>query len=248
MLKGLNMSNFNQNNPGFTPSVSREQMDIGLRSYMLKVYNYMGLGLAFTALIVLYMSSNPQLMITIATGPMKWVLFAGVLGLGWFSPKLIFSGNPILAHGAFWLYAALWGAMISPMVASFLLRDQSELIYQALGYTVVAFAGMSLFGYTTKKNLSGFGTFFTMAFIGIIAVSFLNLFFFHSDWFSVIVSCGVVLLISGVTAYETQMIKNMYYQGGPVQEKAIFGAFMLYGSFITLFIHILNILGFMSRD
>lgn len=242
------MSNFNQNNPGFTPTVSREQLDQGLRSYMLKVYNYMGLGLAFTALIVLYMSSNVELMITIATGPMKWVLFAGIIGLGWFSPKLIFSGNPILAHGAFWLYAGLWGTMISPMVASFLLADQSIIIFQALAYTVVAFAGMSLFGYTTKKNLSGFGTFFTMAFIGIIAVSFLNLFFFQSDWFSVIVSCGVILLISGITAYETQMIKRMYFQGGPVTEKAIFGAFMLYGSFITLFIHILSILGFMSRD
>lgn len=241
------MSNFNQNNPGFTPSVSREQLDEGLRSYMLKVYNYMGLGLAFTALIVLYMSKNTELMATVALGPMKWVLFAGVLGLGWFSPKLIFSGNPVLAHGAYWLYAALWGAMISPMVAYYL-GTNPDLIVQALTYTVVAFAGMSLFGYTTKKNLSGFGTFFTMAFIGVIAVSFLNLFFFQSGMFSAIVSAGVVLLISGITAYETQMIKRMYYQGGPVTEKAIFGAFMLYGSFITLFIHILNLLGFMNND
>ncbi|PCI84635.1 MAG: hypothetical protein COB24_14265 [Hyphomicrobiales bacterium] len=242
------MSNFNQNNPNFAPSVSREQLDQGLRSYMLKVYNYMGLGLAFTALIVFYLSKNPDLMITIATGPMRWVLFAGVLGLGWFSPKLIFSGNPVLAHGAYWLYAALWGAMISPMVASFLYSDRSELIFQALTYTVVVFAGMSLLGYTTKKNLSAFGTFFSMAFIGVIAVSFLNLFVFQSDWFSAIISFGVILLISGITAYETQQIKNMYYQGGPITEKAIFGAFMLYGSFITLFIHILSLLGFMSRD
>lgn len=242
------MSNFNQNNPGFSPTVSREQLDIGLRAYMLKVYNYMGMGLAFTALIVFYLSKNPDLMITIATGPMRWVLFAGVLGLGWFSPKLIFSGNPVLAHGAYWLYAALWGAMISPMVASFLYSDRSELIFQALSYTVVVFAGMSLLGYTTKKNLSGFGTFFSMAILGVIAVSILNLFIFQSDWFGAFVSFGVVLLISAITAYETQMIKNMYYQGGPMTEKAIFGAFMLYGSFITLFIHILSLLGFMSRD
>lgn len=187
-------------------------------------------------------------MIAIAGGPMRWVLFAGVLGLGWFSPKLIFSGNPVLAHGAYWLYAALWGAMISPMVASFLYSDRSELIFQALTYTVVVFAGMSLLGYTTKKNLSAFGTFFTMAFIGVIAVSFLNIFVFQSGLFSAIISFGVILLISGITAYETQQIKNMYYQGGPITEKAIFGAFMLYGSFITLFIHILSLLGFMSRD
>lgn len=241
------MSNFNQNNPGFTPSVSREELDAGLRSYMLKVYNYMGLALAFTALIVLYMSKNVELMYTIAAGPMKWVLFAGVIGLGWFSPKLIFSGNRILAHGAFWLYAALWGLMISPMVA-FYLGQSPELIYQALSCTVVAFAGMSLFGYTTKKDLSGLGTFFSMAMIGLIAVTFLNLFFFQSSIFSAVVSGAVVLVISGITAYETQMIKRMYYQGGPITEKAIFGAFQLYGSFIMLFVHILSLLGFMSRD
>ncbi len=241
------MSNFNQNNPGFSSSVDREQLDQGLRSYMLKVYNYMGLGIAFTALIVLYMSKNPELMQSIAMGPMKWVLFAGVIGLGWFSPKLIFSGNKFLAHGAFWLYAALWGAMISPMVAYYL-GTNPQLIIEALSYTVVAFAGMSLFGYTTKKNLSAFGTFFTMAFIGVIAVSFLNLFFFQSGLFSAFISAGVIVLISGITAYETQMIKKMYYQGGNMGEKAIFGAFMLYGSFITLFIHILNLLGFMSSD
>ncbi|NRA86951.1 MAG: Bax inhibitor-1/YccA family protein [Rhizobiales bacterium] len=241
------MANFNQNNQGFSPTVEREAMDVGLRSYMLKVYNYMGLGLAFTAVIVLYMSKNPELMQSIAMGPMKWVLFAGVLGLGFFSPKLIFSGNKVLAHGAFWLYAALWGAMISPMV-SYYLNTNPQLIIQALTSTVVVFGGMSLLGYTTKKNLSGFGTFFTMAFIGVIAISFLNLFFFESSLFSAIISGAVVLLIAGVTAYETQQIKKMYYQGGNTSEKAIFGAFMLYGSFITLFIHILNLLGFMNSD
>ena len=241
------MANFNQNNQGFSPTVEREAMDVGLRSYMLKVYNYMGLGLAFTAVIVLYMSKNPELMQSIAMGPMKWVLFAGVLGLGFFSPKLIFSGNKVLAHGAFWLYAALWGAMISPMV-SYYLNTNPQLIIQALTSTVVVFGGMSLLVYTTKKKLSGFGTFFTMAFIGVIAISFLNLFFFESSLFSAIISGAVVLLIAGVTAYETQQIKKMYYQGGNTSEKAIFGAFMLYGSFITLFIHILNLLGFMNSD
>ncbi len=207
----------------------------------------MGLGIAFTALIVLYLSRNVELMQTIAMGPMKWVLFAGVLGLGWFSPKLIFSGNRVLAHGAFWLYAALWGAMIAPMVAYYL-GTNPTLIIEALTYTVVAFGGMSLYGYTTKRDLSGFGTFFTMAFIGMIAVTFLNIFFFQSGLFSAVISGVVVLLVSAVTAYETQSIKRMYYEGGDVQAKAIFGAFMLYGSFVMLFIHILNLLGFMNRE
>ena len=78
------------------------QIDEGLRSYMLKVYNYMGLGVALTAVITLYLANNQELMLTIAGGGMKWVLFAGVLGLGWFAPRLIMGGNAFVAHASYW--------------------------------------------------------------------------------------------------------------------------------------------------
>jgi len=97
------------------------QMDEGLRSYMLRVYNFMGLGVALTAVLTMYLAANPALMATVALGPMKWVLFAGVLGLGWFAPRLIMGGSTIVAHAAYWGYAALWGLLISPMVAYCLL-------------------------------------------------------------------------------------------------------------------------------
>ena len=227
------------------------QVDEGLRSYMLRVYNYMGLGVALTAVLALYLVNNQELMLTIAGGPMKWVLFAGVLGLGWFAPRLIMGGNAAVAHAAYWGYAALWGLLISPMIARYMGIDGGKMIVQALAITSITFGSASLFGYVTKKDMSGLGGYFMMATIGILVAILLNVFIFQSTMFSLFTSIGVVVLFSGLTAYETQMIKNMYSQhdsNGISQGKAIFGAFMLYGSFITMFIHILNILGIMNSD
>ena len=245
------MADYRLRNSAATQGRTAVQVDEGLRSYMLKVYNYMGLGVAMTAILTLYVASNPALMATIALGPMKWVLFAGVLGLGWFAPRLIMGGNTMVAHAAYWGYAAMWGLLISPMIARYMGIDGGKLIVQALAITSLTFGSASLFGYVTKRDMTGLGGFFMMASIGIIIAMLLNVFVFQSGLFSMITSIITVLLFSGVTAYETQMIKNMYSQhdGNQIaQGKAIFGAFLLYGSFITMFIHILNILGFMSSD
>ena len=109
---------------------------------------------------------------------------------------------------------------------------------------------MSLLGYTTKKNLAPMGAFLAMATIGILIALLVNAFFIQDSGFQLLLSVIVVLVFSGLTAYETQQIKNMYYEtdGADVAtKKAIFGAFMLYGSFITLFIYILHILGMMRE-
>lgn len=227
------------------------QMDEGLRSYMLRVYNYMGLGVALTAVLTMYMAANPSLMATVALGPMKWVLFAGVLGLGWFAPRLIMGGSTMVAHAAYWGYAALWGLLISPMVAYYMGINGGQLVIQALAITSVTFGASSLFGYVTKRDMTGLGGFFMMAAIGLIVAMLLNAFVFQSSMGSLVISMLVVLVFAGMTAYETQIIKNMYSQHDDnqvAQGKAIFGAFMLYGSFVTMFIHILNILGIMNSD
>jgi FtsH-binding integral membrane protein len=233
-------------------AVSVGAYDEGLRSYMLRVYNYMALGVAFTAIVTLLVASNPALMQAIALGPMKWVLFIGVLALGFFSPRLIFSGNSLLAHGAYWLYAAMWGALISPMIFYFMQTAQGQGdIARAFFITAATFGAMSLYGYTTKRNLSAFATFFFMASIGLLIAIVVNAIFFASTMMSLITSGLVVLLFSGVTAYETQMIKNMYAENDSASlatGKAIFGAFALYGSFVVLFVHILNILGIMRSE
>jgi FtsH-binding integral membrane protein len=241
-----------------TRTAGAQAIDEGLRSYMLRVYNYMGMGVAFTAIVTLLMMNNPQLMVSVATGPMKWVLFAGVLGLGFFAPKLIYSGSAAMAQGAYWLYAALWGLLISPMIFAFFKVGAGHLVFRALALTAVTFGATSLFGYITKRDLSGWGQFLMMATIGILVVMLGHALFAWMGWIdagtskmmSLVISCVVVLLFSAITAYETQEIKNMYYMGdeATVRRSAIFGAFMLYGSFITLFIHILNIMGIMRDE
>src|SRR4249920_3626619 len=121
-------------------------VDEGLRAYMLRVYNYMALGVAGTAVVTLLLMNNPALMRTIALGPMKWVLFFGVLGLGFFAPRVIFSGSAVLAHGAYWLYCAMWGALISPMIYVFFAKNAGGLVFQAFAIAAVTFGATSLYG------------------------------------------------------------------------------------------------------
>lgn len=229
-------------------------IDAGLRAYMLRVYNYMGLGIAFTAIVTLLLVNNVPVMKAVATGPMKWVLFAGVLGLGFFAHKVIYSGNKLMAHGAYWLYCAMWGALIAPMVYLFMARGAGHQVVQALAVTSITFGAVSLFGYTTKKNLSAFATFFMIATIGLLVAMIANAIFFQSTMGSLAISCLVVLVFAAITAWETQEVKQMYIEGASqggeayIASSAIFGAFMLYGSFVTLFTNILNIFGIMGRD
>ena len=182
---------------------------------------------------------------TIALGGFKWVLFIGVLGLGFLAPRIILSGSPAVAHGAYWLYAGLWGALISPMVYIY----TGESIARVFFITAIAFAGTSLYGYTTKRDLTAMGRFLTMATIGILVAVLLNMFLFQSGGFHLILSIVAVLVFAGLTAYETQAIKEMYFaqdDQDTASRKAVFGAFMLYGSFVTMFVWMLSIFG--SRE
>src|SRR5205814_1218947 len=227
---------------------TRAEIDQGLRSYMLGVYNYMALGVAVTGVIAMAVAANPVALATVSS--LIWVLFIGILGLGFFAPRLIFSGNTTTAHAAYWGYVVLWGLAIAPMIAHYL-GVQPSLVVRAFLITAATFGGTSLAGYVTKRDLSGFGGFFMMASIGLVIAIVVNGIFFHSVGASLVTSILVVLLFSGITAYETQMIKEMYFEGdapGIATGKSIFGAFALYGSFITLFVHILNILGIMNRN
>ena len=224
------------------------EIDEGLRSYMLGVYNYMALGVAATGIITLAVALSPAALATVYS--LKWVFFIAILGMGFFAPRLIFSGNPAVAHGAYWLYVGLWGLAIAPMVGYYLGIDAS-MVTKAFLITAATFGATSLAGYVTKKDLSAFGTFFMMATIGIIIAMVVNVLFIQSTFMSLITSCFTVLIFAGITAYETQAIKEMYYEGdgtAVARSKSIFGAFMLYGSFVTIFIHVLNILGIMNSD
>lgn len=234
--------------PQQTRVQTRAEIDQGLRSYMLGVYNYMALGVAVTGIITMAVAANPAALALVSS--MFWVFFIGILGLGFFAPRLMLSGNTALAQVSYWGYVALWGLGLSPMVGHYLGLD-SSIVVRAFLITAATFGATSLAGYVTKRDLSGFGAFFMMASIGLIIAIVVNAIFFQSVGASLITSCLVVLLFAGVTAYETQMIKQMYYEGdapGVAKGKSIFGAFALYGSFVTIFVHVLNIMGIMSRE
>lgn len=224
-------------------------IDEGLRRYMLGVYNYMALAVAGTGLISMLVASNPSLVGAIAGTPLKWVLFVAIIGIGWFAPRVIFSGSKAAAHALFWVYAAAWGLLIAPMLFYFQISGAAIEIYKAFFITASVFGAMSLWGYTTKRDLSGWASFLVMATVGLLIAIVVNAIFFKSGMASLVTSSLVVLVFSGVTAFETQMIKSLYAEGGAMNERAsIFGAFALYGSFVTLFVHILNILGIMRSD
>jgi FtsH-binding integral membrane protein len=222
-------------------------VDVGLRSYMLRVYNYMALGVAFTGALAMIVATNQALVQTVSS--LIWVFFIAILGLGFFAPRIMMTKSVAAAQACFWVYAGLWGMLLGPIFYVYAQMDPM-IIVRAFFITAATFAGMSLVGYTTKKDLSGLGTFFMMASIGILVAILINVFFVQSTLMSLITSIGVVLLFSGITAYETQQIKTMYSagdMGDVVAKKAIFGAYMLYGTFVVLFIHVLNILGIMRE-
>jgi FtsH-binding integral membrane protein len=162
---------------------------------------------------------------------------------------VIYSGSKAAAHGLFWVYAGLWGLLIAPMLLAFRMEGAAVEIYRAFFMAATAFGAMSLYGYTTKRDLSGWASFLMMGAIGLLIAIVVNAIFFKSGMASLITSSLVVLVFSAVTAYETQMIKSLYVEGGASNDRSsIFGAFALYGSFVTLFVHILNILGIMRND
>lgn len=218
--------------------------DAGLRSYMLRVYNYMASGVALTGLIATFVSQSPELMQAIFAGPVKWVLFAGILGLGWMAPKIIMSKSMVAAQAAFWVYAGMFGALMAPY---FLVYTGASIV-RVFFITAAAFAGLSMYGYVTKRSLSGMGAFLVMGTWGLLIAIVVNI-FLQSPVLQMAYSAIGVLIFAGLTAYETQGIKHMYYETDGhdmTTRKAIFGGMQLYGSFVMMFILLLNLFG--SRD
>ena len=223
------------------------QIDVGLRNYMLRVYNYMALGVAYTGAVAMLVASSPAAVQTL--GSMFWVFFIALLGMGFFAPRLMATKSVGVAQACYWVYATLWALILGPVLFMYAQMDPM-LVPKAFFITAGTFAGMSLVGYTTKKDLSGLAAFFVMGVIGVFIAMLVNVFLLQSEMMSLVLSIIVVLLFSGITAWETQQIKNRYDEGdmGDVAaKKAIFGAFELYGTFVVMFIHVLNILGIMNE-
>jgi uncharacterized protein len=204
-------------------------IDTGLRSYMLGVYNYMTAGVAITGLVAYFVSG---LVWVVMLAPLAFVL---VLNFG--LHKLSASSTQML----FWAFAAVMGLSLASIFVTY--TDAS--IARVFFISAAAFAGLSLYGYTTKRDLTGFGSFLVMGLIGIIIASIVNIFLASSAMDFVISVIGV-LVFAGLTAYDTQRIKSMYYEGDSsdtMTKKSVMGALSLYLDFINLFMMLLRLFG-----
>lgn len=241
--------------PSQTRAGAQVAVDQGLRSYMLGIYNYMALGVAATAVIVLATFTIAPL--GAIANVLAFPAMLGLIGMGFFAQRLLMGGSLARAHIVYWIYVALWGIGIAPIVNRYLGIDPS-MVMSAFLSASLTFGAMSLWGYTSKRDLTRMGQFAGMALIGLLIAALVNLVVAMftgvgagTMLFSTIISFGFVIFVSLITAWETQVIKEMY-DGAEGQEavarKSIFGAFMLYGSFISIFINILQILGFMNSN
>jgi len=249
------MSDFDRNvaaRGGFADRAAA--VDAGLRAYMLRVYNYMAAAVALTG-VVAYATFNAAVVTdasgkitaltpfgqTIFSGPLSIVLLLGTLGLVFFISFRINRLQYTTAMTLFMLYAALLGVTLS----SIFLAYTGASITRVFFISAASFGALSLYGYTTQRDLSPMGSFMIMGLFGIIIASLVNIFLKSSglDWAISVIGVGV---FAGLTAYDTQRIKEMYDSmddDGTIGRKAVMGALSLYLDFINLFLMLLRLVG-----
>jgi FtsH-binding integral membrane protein len=237
-------------------------IDEGLRAHMIRVYNYMMIGLGITGLVafatfMMTTSTTPVAIdgtviqvgsrylnsfgATLYTSALQWVVIFAPLALVFFISFRINRMSVAAAQTTFWAFAALLGLSLS----SIFLLYTSESIVQVFFITAATFGAMSLWGYTTRRDLTGMGSFLFMGLIGLIIAMVVNI-FMQSSALGFAISIIGVLIFTGLTAYDTQKIKEMYYVGddGTIAgKKAIMGALRLYLDFINLFLMLLRLMG-----
>ena len=241
------------NQQSYTKSVDQGAIDEGLRAYMLKVYNYMTTGLVLTGFIAYFFGKAsveaylPQGVVltplgnTLFNSGLAWVIMLAPLGFVFYLSARINKMSSSAAQITFWIFASVMGLSM----ASIFIQFTGESIARVFFITAGTFGAMSLYGYTTKRDLTKLGGFLFMGLIGVIIASVVNI-FFQSGLMAFVISVIGVLVFVGLTAYDTQNIKNMYY-GGDSEEigskKALMGALKLYLDFINLFILLLQLFG-----
>jgi FtsH-binding integral membrane protein len=227
-------------------------VDQGLRAYMLRVYNYMALGLAITGASALgtfllavdrsggaaHLTEFGRL---IYLSPLKWVVIFAPLAFVFLLGGAIQRMSTAGAQLMFWAFAAIMGLSLS---SNFLIYT-GQSITQVFFVTAAAFGALSLYGYTTKRDLSAFGAFLVMGLFGVIIASLVNI-FLQNTMMQFVISVVGVLVFSGLTAWDTQRIKEMYFEGDDdviASRKAIMGALSLYLDFINMFMLLLQLFG-----
>jgi FtsH-binding integral membrane protein len=215
--------------------------DEGLRQHMLRVYNYMGIGLVVTGVIAFVVASTPALYVPIFSTPLKWVVMLAPLA---FVLLFSFRMQTMSAAGAqamFWAFCAVMGLSL----ASVFLVFTGTSIARTFFIAATMFGATSLYGYTTKRDLTQFSSFLIMGLIGVVIASIVNIFLGSTALQFAISVIGIAVFI-GLTAWDTQTIKEQYAEnfGAESQQKlAVFGAFSLYLNFVNIFQLLLNFTG-----
>ena len=242
------MADVRYQNQAQTRAGTQAEIDQGLRSYMLGVYNYMASGLAVTGAVAAgtYMLAvqNGELTpfgMTLFQSPLMWVFVLAPVALVFFLSFRVHAMRAATAQAVFWVYAALNGVAFSTLGLVY----SGNSITRVFFISAATFGALSLWGYTTKRDLTGWGSFLFMGLVGIIIASLVNL-FMASTALQFVISVVGVLVFAGLTAYDTQKIKEMYFEADDsetMSKKILMGALNLYLDFINLFLMLLRLFG-----
>lgn len=224
--------------------IQSAEIDAGLRAHMNKVYGLMSVAMLITGAVAFFVGTNDAILSAIFGSPIRYVVMFAPLAVVFGMSSMISRMSQATAQAVFWLFAGLMGLSISYIFAVY----TGISITQTFLVTAIAFAGLSLYGYTTKKDLSGMGTFLIMGVIGLIVASIVNM-FLQSGAVAFAISTLGVLIFAGLTAYDTQKIKSTYLahaHHGDIEwlgKAAIMGALSLYLDFLNMFMFLLSFMG-----
>ena len=245
------MANWSDPQLGATPqggavgTATGTSVDAGLRAHMISVYNYMTSGILLTAIVSLAFAwggrDSLAAQVFLSGGILRWVVMLAPLGIVFWMSFGINRISQGTAQLLFWVFSALMGASLSYI---FLVYTTGSIALTFFA-TAAAFASLSLYGYTTKRDLSGMGTFLLMGVVGLLVAMVVNIFWMN-DTFSLVIAAAGVLIFAGLTAYDTQKIKSLYFElrGSDFLGKAaIMGALNLYLDFINMFLFLLRFMG-----
>lgn len=238
--------------PAVTGESQSTAIDAGLRSYMLKVYNYMASGVLLTAIIAYFAGTSDAFLQTVlkfdggqpvGVAPVGYLIMFAPLAMAFFMMFKLRTMSTETLQITFWAYAVLMGLSLFSI---FLIYTQTSIL-RVLFVTAGTFGLLSMYGYATKRDLTSWGTFLIVGMWAMLIVSLVNMFLLKSSGLSLAMSYIGVLLALGMTAYDTQKIKEVYYQVGrstdAIKRASIMGALQLYMDFVYLFINLMRIMG-----
>ncbi len=216
--------------------------DSGLRAYMIGVFQNMGIALLISALVALFVASNPAIVVSLFRSGLIWLVFMAQIGMSLYLQLRVHTMTYSSARMLLFIYSGLMGVTLSTIFLAY----TAESIVRVFFISASMFGAMAIYGHTTKKDLSEFGSFLMMGLIGLVIASLFNI-FFHSSALSFALSIVAVLVFTGMTAYDVRRLKDVYYtvagDSTVAAKVSILGALMLYLDFINIFVNLLYLLG-----